>query len=523
MALLIRALLAAALCCLCTLPAAQDAPRKDTRDDNSRFIALSYHEVLSDHEPLTPTAVRASDLAAQFAWLADNDYHPVSVDQILTARRGDEPLPANAVLLSFDDGKKDVYSRVFPLLKLFRYPAVIALVGQWLDVPANAMVDYDGQQVARSAFVTWQDVREMQASGLVEVASHAYSLHHGILANPQGNTQPAATTRLYADGRYEDDRAYAARLGAGLKNVLGERLGKSPRIIVWPYGRSNLAAQEIAAGLGMPIGLSLEDGHNDARTPKAAWKRQLIENSPSLQAFAEMLRAAWAPDPARSVHIDPGQWTDLEAGLSATLDRLLTLSPNIALVKPTVVRDGREAVLFPTRRRPVAADVLNHIAWQTERRAGVPVFIDLPEDWLNEPELVGDLARHVNFAGLRIRAAPGSDAAQRLRQAAGQWRWPLRLIYARQEPPPAQPGQPLPNGDLLAVAAGESTMATLPKALADQVLFEFDSRLPAAEIARRMRELNAAGFRQFGLTGFPEIGMDAIAPVLSLRSQPQLR
>ena len=66
-------------------------------------------------------------------------------------------------------------------------------------------------------------------------------------------------------------------------------------------------------------------------------------------------------------------------------------------------------------------------------------------------------------------------------------------------------------------------MATLPKALADQVLFEFDPRLPAAEIARRMRELDAAGFRQFGLTGFPEIGMDAIAPVLSLRSQPQLR
>lgn len=40
--------------------------------DPARFIALSYHEVLSDSEPLTPTAVRASDLARQFAWLAAN-------------------------------------------------------------------------------------------------------------------------------------------------------------------------------------------------------------------------------------------------------------------------------------------------------------------------------------------------------------------------------------------------------------------------------------------------------------------
>ncbi|WP_413922780.1 hypothetical protein, partial [Candidatus Accumulibacter phosphatis] len=41
-----------------------------------------------------------------------------------------------------------------------------------------------------------------------------------------------------------------------------------------------------------------------------------------------------------------------------------------------LVADGQ--VLFPTRSRPLAADVLNHVAWQIERRAGSPVFIDLP-------------------------------------------------------------------------------------------------------------------------------------------------
>jgi biofilm PGA synthesis lipoprotein PgaB len=513
MALLIRILLATLLALAAALATAADA----------RFMALSYHEVLTDNEPATPTSVRASDLARQFAWLQANGYHPVSVDQILTARAGGPPLPPKAILLTFDDGFKDVYTRAFPLLKLFNYPAVIALVGQWMDVPYGQMVDYDGEPVPRSKFLTWAQVREMQDSGLVEVASHSFGLHRGILANPQGNTQPAATTRLYANGHYEDDAAYLARLRFELRDSISKHTGKAPRIIVWPYGRSNLAAQEVAAQLGMPIGLTLIDGFNDAATPTAVWKRQLIENSPSLQAFAEMLRVTWAPNPGRSVKVDPGTWPSGEDGLSPTLDRLLTLSPNIAFIKPAIERDGREMTLFPTRLRPVAADKLNHIAWQTERRAGVPVFIDLPASWLDEPELVADLARQVNFAGLRVPAAPGSAAAERVREAAGRWVWPLQIAYSVDRAPEPAVWTTLSRGDLVVLPATEEIIAALPAEAATRVLLEFDPNLPAVTIARRMNRHEADGFRQFGVAGFPESLMGPIFPSLSLRWQPQLR
>ena len=513
MALLIRSLLSALLVLAACLASAGEA----------RFMALSYHEVLPDHEPLTPTAVRASDLARQFAWLQANDYHPVSVDRILAARAGGPPLPPRAILLTFDDGKKDTYTHVFPLLKLFNYPAVIALVGKWMEVPYGQMVDYDGAPLPRNEFLSWTQVREMQDSGLVEVASHSYDLHHGILANPQGNTQPAATTRLYANGRYEDDAAYLARLRHDLRDSFSRHTGKAPRIIVWPYGRSNLAAQQVAAELGMPIGLTLVDGFNEATTPTAVWKRQLIENSPSLQAFAEMLRVTWAPNPGRSVKVDPGTWPPGEDELSPTLERLLSLSPNIAFIKPDIVRDGREMTLFPTRLRPVAADKLNHIAWQTERRAGVPVFIDLPATWLNEPELIADLARQVNFAGLRISAAPGSAAAERVRKAAERWVWPLQIAYALDKLPEPTVWATLPKGDLIVLPATDDIVSALPAEAATRVLLEFDPSLPPRTIARSMNRLEAAGFRQFGIAGFPESTMDILFPSLSLRWQPQLR
>ena len=514
MALLIRSLLATLLALAAGLAAAADS--------DARFMALSYHEVIADDEKITPTAVRASDLARQFAWLKVNDFHPVSVDQILAARDGGPPLPPRAILLTFDDGFKDAYTRAFPLLKLFNYPAVIALVGKWMDVPDGQMVDYDGEPVPRGKFLDWEQVREMQASGLVEVASHSYNLHRGILANPQGNTQPAATTRLFANGQYEDDAANLARLRHELRDSISKHTGKAPRIIVWPYGRSNGAAQQVAAELGMPIGLTLVDGFNDASTPTAIWKRQLIENSPSLQAFAEMLRVTWDPNPGRSVKVDPGTWPPGEDELSPTLDRLLTLSPNIAFVKPTIVRDGREMTLFPTKLRPVAADKLNHISWQTERRAGVPVFIDLPDAWLNEPELIADLARHVNFAGLRLRAAPGSAVAESIRKAAGRWVWPLQLAYALDRPPTPAQWAALQPGDLVVLPATEENIAAVPREMARRVLFEFDPSLPPESIARRMNRLEADGFRQFGIAGLPDSVMGPIFPSLSLRWQPQL-
>ena len=61
--------------------------------------------------------------------------------------------------------------------------------------------------VPRSNFVSWDEAREMQASGLVEFASHSYDLHRGVQANPQGNMTPSAITWRYdpATRRYETD------------------------------------------------------------------------------------------------------------------------------------------------------------------------------------------------------------------------------------------------------------------------------------------------------------------------------
>lgn len=110
----------------------------------------------------------------------------------------------------------------------------------------------------------------MQDSGLVEIASHSYNLHRGILGNPQGNMEPAAVTRLYdpKSASYETERHYQQRITGDLKqnNQLLTAHGlKSPRVMVWLYGHYNMQTVKIAKQLGMPVAISLDDGADSAK------------------------------------------------------------------------------------------------------------------------------------------------------------------------------------------------------------------------------------------------------------------
>ena len=194
------------------LPAIDIQPPADP-DDGLTFRVLAFHDVRDDLRASfaaypDATAIDTKTLASLFAWLKENDYHMVSVDQIIAARQGGKKLPPRSVLLSFDDGYRSFYTRVFPLLKAYGYPAVQALITDWVNHPANEKIKISATvELPGDYFLNWNDVAEMQRSGLVEFASHTHNLHRGILANPQGSEFPAATALQYlADKkRYETE------------------------------------------------------------------------------------------------------------------------------------------------------------------------------------------------------------------------------------------------------------------------------------------------------------------------------
>ncbi len=357
--------------------------------DELPYRVIAYHDirddVVGDYDP-DQYALSTANLIDQFTWLRDNGFHPVSIDQIIAAQEENQHLPANAVLLTFDDGLASVYTRVYPLLKLFGYPAVVSIVTNWIET--DDVVEYAGHELRRDGFLTREQILEMQASGLVEIASHSHDLHNGILGNPQGNLQPAAITRAFDGATYESDADYRRRIDTDLAHSVATIMdisGRKPRVITWPYGAHNELVESVAADHGLRISLTLgPTSGSSERTVRLG--RYLATANPGIGDFSSeflleaphpIIRVAqidldyvFDPDPAQQSH-----------NLDLMLDRIKALEISHVFLQAFADDDadgGADAVYFPNRHLPVRADLFSHVAWQLQTRANVSVYAWLP-------------------------------------------------------------------------------------------------------------------------------------------------
>lgn len=374
-------------------------------DPAQSFRVLCYHDIRDNlRESFTtqpePTAIETQEFIRHLNWLQENDYHPVSLQQIVDARAGGARLPEKALLLTFDDGYKSVYTKVFPLLKLFNFPAVIAIVGDWIETPPGGQVSFGDNQLPRDQFATWDEIRVMVASGLVEVASHSHDMHKGIPANPQGNLIAAAISRYYRpqnaadNAAYESDAEYAARIKNDLQRsseLIERELHQRPRAMVWPYGRYNLAATQWATEVGMPITMNLEPGPNTPADSLARMRRGLVSFETRLADLTLLLRepagnAGVVAPLERVIHVDLDYVYDAdpqqqEKNLSRLLDRMKRLQPTTVYLQAYADPDGdgvADAMYFSNRHLPVRADLFSRVAWQLSTRVGVRVYAWMP-------------------------------------------------------------------------------------------------------------------------------------------------
>ena len=410
------------------------------KDQN--FLVLNYHDIVSADGPFNSTDVSIVHFEEHLAWLKKQGYHLVSIQNVLDASTGKAPLPDKAVVLTFDDGYLSFYTRVFPLLKKHHYPATLALVGAWMDGDPSS---YD----AGKELLNWDQVREMVHSGLVDIASHSYDLHKGVLANPQGNTQAAAVTRIYDDPMlvYETDEEYQNRIHKALlksSDFILQHVGIRPKAMVWPYGEYNQIAVQAAREAGMPVTMGLVDGINTF-ADISALKRLIIAQDPDVNEFAVIVSKMRAQRPLRVAHLDMDYLYDkdpeqTEHNLDLIIQRIKDMRINAVYLQAYADPDGdgnADALYFPNRHLPVRQDLFNRVAWQLKNVARVKVYAwlpimayqgDIPEDWYVQewrdgkaqasshiykrlspanPEarqfvadIYEDLAKHCNFDGI---------------------------------------------------------------------------------------------------------------------------
>ncbi|URN88744.1 MAG: poly-beta-1,6-N-acetyl-D-glucosamine N-deacetylase PgaB [Pseudomonas protegens] len=371
-------------------PAQRPLPNTEAPWPKNHVLGIAYHDIEDRDPDQRVVAVRTERMIEQLAWLRENGYRPVTVDQILAARNGGPELPAKAILLTFDDGYSSFYTRVLPVLRSYHWPAVLAPVGTWIDTPTDQPVNFAGELRPRSQFLTWAQVREISRSGLVEIAAHTDHSHLGILANPQGNLQPAAATRRFdaASGRYESEADFQARMRQDVTAISNKILavaGYRPRIWVWPYGTADGSTLQVVDSQGFKLALTLDDGL-DTLDNLMSSPRFLVVSDPDGMHFSNSIVGAETAAPMRVVHVDLDNVYDpdpkqQEVNLGKLVQRMADLGANTVFLQAFADPKGDglvQSLYFPNRHLPMRADLFDRVAWQLRTRAHVKVYAWMP-------------------------------------------------------------------------------------------------------------------------------------------------
>lgn len=171
-----------------------------------------------------------------------------------------DPLPKRkiSICLTFDDASFDFYYYVYPLLKELGIRALLGVPVHYildtttlspierLQVPYT-MAMQEGFFENKAPFCTWQELKEMVASGLVEAASHGY-LHCNL-------------TFDFVDLHREVVQS---------KNILESRLSQAIGSFIYPFGKVTPAIHEYVSQhypFAFRIGSSLNWGWGKGRQP----------------------------------------------------------------------------------------------------------------------------------------------------------------------------------------------------------------------------------------------------------------
>lgn len=334
-------------------------------------------------------------LSEQMTWLKDQNYTPVSLDDILAAKSGVRALPSKSVLLTFDTSSESFYSDVYPLLQKLHYPAVLAVVTgrikkSSIDRKEYASESADNEAINTNDFLTWDQIRTMKKSGQVEIISNTHALDNFISANPQGDEEYAATSLLYdqSSHQYETLANYTDRVEKDAEEserVIQHETGASPRAMAWPYGVYNKTAMEVERRLGMTVALTFNDGYASLSNLTAV-PRLVIQNDPDIDSFAEDISRVGHKDSIRVMHVDLDYVYDddpeqLEHNINAFVARVHAMKVNTVFLQAFADPKGTgiaSQTYFPNRVLPMRADLFNRVAWQLKTQDEVKVFAWLP-------------------------------------------------------------------------------------------------------------------------------------------------
>lgn len=209
----------------------------------SSVSVIMYHNFVSEEDvkngiEYEEYSISPEDFEEDLIWLKNNGYITITSDELLEFLEKKEALPSKAVVISIDDGSWGVYKHAWPLLKKHGMKADLNVIGAQIDATWETLNSGKTRDGEAAPFCTWEELAEMQKSGVINICSHTYGLHvynrnERIGMNLMENeTEEEFTTVVKED------------YNLSVKCIRGW-VGKAPKTVAYPYSKRCIESDNI--------------------------------------------------------------------------------------------------------------------------------------------------------------------------------------------------------------------------------------------------------------------------------------
>lgn len=259
-------------------------------------VVLMYHHIVSDAEFVSGAhdgnnaVISLAQFAEEMAYLSEQGYITYTMSEAASMLYNSLPFPDKSVIITFDDGYASNYELAFPLLQKYGLKATIAAV-----VISSEQAENGGAASQPLPHLTFDQMREMQASGLVEIGSHSYD-GHGMIATAADGTEGrffVARAYLPDEGRRETEAEYIERITQDLrrsKEVLESELARPVNYFAYPYGVAGASVIEALKQNGFLVAVTTTSGGINKSSDPFKLNRRNVDQGISIDKFAALLK-----------------------------------------------------------------------------------------------------------------------------------------------------------------------------------------------------------------------------------------
>jgi peptidoglycan/xylan/chitin deacetylase (PgdA/CDA1 family) len=245
------------------LPTGGEVDRTSELHGTANLPVLMYHRVA----PETPAAAARWATSPwafeeQLAWLRDQKYESVSIDEWAVACANDVVLPGRRVLITFDDGFQDFADHALPLLTAYGFCADMHIVTGHVG-GSNA---WEAPGFPSYQLMDWQTILDLPRQ-IVTIGSHTVSHAACVALDPV----TAMDEMLRSRAELED------------------RLGRSVTRIAYPYGSIDESTPNLALASGYEYAYTTDERLADRDRKLLRIPRLEVRGGLSIDQFSRLV------------------------------------------------------------------------------------------------------------------------------------------------------------------------------------------------------------------------------------------